>query len=118
MSDSHEHGGVGHTLPIQQIGGVLLILLFLTGLTVLTGRMDLHGYDLTVAMIIATVKASLVCAVFMHMLWDRPFLRLGLVIAVIMVGAFLAYTLIDTAEYQDQMRAWQLHEEYQKSTTG
>ena len=38
-----------------------------TGLTVLTGRMDLGAVNLPLALTIATVKATLVVLFFMHM---------------------------------------------------
>lgn len=48
---------------------IWLALLVFTVLTVVTGRMDLHGANLPLALVIATVKAGLVVMFFMH-LWD------------------------------------------------
>lgn len=59
-----EHGhGAGRYLVIWG-----LLLLF-TVTTVVTGRMDLHGANLPLALVIATIKATLVLLFFMH-LWD------------------------------------------------
>jgi cytochrome c oxidase subunit 4 len=46
---------------------VWAILLVFTGLTVWTGRMDLGGANIFIAMTIATIKASLVVLFFMHL---------------------------------------------------
>lgn len=59
---AHEHGPGRYVV-------IWLLLLVFTVTTVVTGRMDLHGANLPLALIIATVKASLVVLFFMH-LWD------------------------------------------------
>ena len=46
---------------------VWAILLACTGLTVWTGRQDLGGLNIVIALVIATFKASLVVLFFMHM---------------------------------------------------
>ena len=48
---------------------IWLLLLVATITTVVTGRMDLGGANLPLAMMIATIKATLVVLFFMH-LWD------------------------------------------------
>jgi cytochrome c oxidase subunit 4 len=48
---------------------IWLLLLVFTATTVVTGRMNLHGANLPLAIFIATVKATLVVLFFMH-LWD------------------------------------------------
>lgn len=48
---------------------IWLLLLVATVTTVVTGRMDLHGANLPLALFIASVKAALVILFFMH-LWD------------------------------------------------
>ena len=48
---------------------VWLLLLVATATTVITGRMDLHGANLPIALIIAVTKSTLVVLFFMH-LWD------------------------------------------------
>jgi cytochrome c oxidase subunit 4 len=48
---------------------IWLLLMVFTITTVITGRMNLHGANLPLAIFIATVKATLVVLFFMH-LWD------------------------------------------------
>ena len=105
--DSHDdHHGLGHVLPVKLLAGVLGALLFLTVVTVITGSTYLYGFDLALAMVIATTKATLVCAVFMHLKWDKGFHAFAFVGSVLFVGVFLAYTLTDTKQYQDDIRAY------------
>jgi cytochrome c oxidase subunit 4 len=61
---AHEGGhGIGRYVAIW------LILLFFTGLTIVTGRMDLGQANIFIALAIALTKATLVVLFFMH-LWD------------------------------------------------
>jgi cytochrome c oxidase subunit 4 len=108
MSDAHahDHSSAGHVLPLKMLFGTFLALLALTAFTVWTGKMDLHGFDLGVAMIIATVKAILVTLIFMHLKWDRPFNGFVFLIAVLFAGVFLAYVLTDTTSYQNDIKGW------------
>ena len=64
-----QHGDEDHAHGPGRYVLIWLLLLFFTGLTVVTGRMDLHGANLPLALVIATVKAGLVVLFFMH-LWD------------------------------------------------
>lgn len=59
---AHQHGAGRYVL-------IWLVLLGFTITTVVTGRMDLGSANLPIAMLIATIKATLVVLFFMH-LWD------------------------------------------------
>ncbi|MDA1259003.1 MAG: cytochrome C oxidase subunit IV family protein [Planctomycetota bacterium] len=107
--DSHEehceHKGP-HVVSLGLLATVLIVLLGLTGLTVVTGKMDLHGFDLAVAMLIATVKASIVCLIFMHLYWDRKFNGMIFLFAVMLLGLFLAFGVLDLGQYQANVDAY------------
>ncbi|HIA38263.1 MAG TPA: hypothetical protein EYN86_01950 [Planctomycetes bacterium] len=100
--DSEEH--IGHILPLSLLLKVFGGLVCLTILTVMTGKADLHGADLAVAMVIATCKASLVCFFFMHLKYDRPFHGMIFLFSVMFVGLFLAFVTLDSEAYQDDIR--------------
>src|SRR6267378_1799517 len=69
----HDHG-LAHTTPVWLLFAILGALLVLTVATVSVTSFDLGAQgNLVVAMIIATVKAALVCTFFMHLLWDKKF---------------------------------------------
>ena len=62
-------------------------------------------------MIIATVKAALVCTFFMHLLWDKKFHAVLFLTSVLFLILFLSLTSNDRGEYQhsiDEYRALQL----------
>jgi cytochrome c oxidase subunit 4 len=112
MSD-HSHdseGHIGHVLPLSLLLKVFGALVALTILTVMTGKADLHGADLAVAMIIATCKASLVCLFFMHLKYDRPFHGLIFLFSVMFVGLFLVFVTLDSEEYQGDIKDYKANE--------
>ena len=95
----------GHTAPhavaFRILVVVLLGLLILTWLTVAaSGREDLRQVAVWVALIIATVKASLVGLYFMHLRYESPFYATILVCALLFVAIFMSLALMDTGEYQ------------------
>src|SRR5262249_10828407 len=66
-ADGHDHG-LAHTTPVSLLFGILAALLVLTVFTVTVTSVDLGQQgNLIVAMLIATVKAALVCTFFMHL---------------------------------------------------
>ena len=74
---------------------VLASLLVLTGLTVTAAGIDFGSYNTVIAMIIATMKASLVALFFMHLRHDK----LNSVIflsGILFLAVFLIFTLFDT----------------------
>ncbi len=120
VHSSHDHGthgddhghGLAHTMPVWLLIGVLGALLFLTIATVAVTAIDLGAQgNLIVAMVIATIKAVLVCTFFMHLLWDKKFNLVLFLTSVLFLVLFLAMTTTDRGEYQhlvDEYRAQQL----------
>lgn len=105
-TDSHnEHGAhaLGHVLPVRVLAGVFGALLVLTVVTVLAAQVDFGSKEvnLAIAMLIATIKASLVILYFMHIRYDRLFhgvmISSGLLAAVL----FVAFTLVDRSQYEN-----------------
>ena len=85
----HEDHGIGRYVA------VFVVLLVLTAVTVWTGKMDFGNFNIVIAMVIATIKASLVVLFFMH-LWDEgPVNRLIFVVSLVFVGVMIAFTFGD-----------------------
>lgn len=64
--------------------GVFVALLVLTMVTVGVSRIDMgHSVNIAVALVIATVKASLVAAYFMHLISEKKLIYWALIIAAI-----------------------------------
>lgn len=97
MSNEHDDGAVHHHItPIPVYLGVFGALIFFTAATVGAYNIRLGEANLGVAILIATVKATLVIAFFMHMLHERRFNLVVLIGALVFVTIFLAYTMNDT----------------------
>jgi cytochrome c oxidase subunit 4 len=120
-SGSHEHHrsdmdghGLAHTTPVWLLFAVLGALLVLTVATVSVTSFDLGAQgNLVVAMIIATIKAALVCTFFMHLLWDKKFNLVLFLTSVLFLILFLSMATTDRGEYQhliDEYRALQLQQ--------
>jgi cytochrome c oxidase subunit 4 len=62
--------GSHHIVPLKVFVRVLVALLILTFLTVAASRVDFGAANALVAILIATVKAGLVMAFFMHLKYD------------------------------------------------
>ncbi|MDZ4694369.1 MAG: cytochrome C oxidase subunit IV family protein [Deltaproteobacteria bacterium] len=70
IHSEHAAHGAHENHGIKRYVVIYLILLVFTGLTYVTGKMDLGDFNIVLAMAIATTKASLVVMFFMH-LWDE-----------------------------------------------
>ncbi len=116
MSDAHEHdehehdddGAYGKDEVHAHIGSykmyvsVFLGLLLFTFLTVGVASIHLGKANLAVAVIIASLKAALVCTFFMHLKDDNKFNSLILISAVTFIGVFFALTLNDVG-YREKL---------------
>jgi cytochrome c oxidase subunit 4 len=64
--EHHEH----HIIPLGTYVKVLIALLILTVLTVAASHFDFGAFNTVINIGIASVKASLVLAIFMHLKYD------------------------------------------------
>ena len=96
-ADEHSKEGYdfAHPIPLPLLFAVFGALTLLTVITVAQASFDLGSYDVLVVMIIATIKAILVGAFFMHLAWDKPFNILFFVGSFVFVGLFIVFTLFD-----------------------
>lgn len=99
--DAHAHDEIAHTMPVHYLIGVWVALMVFTVLTVWASRQGLGSQtSFIVAMVIATIKAGLVMAIFMHLWWDK---RLNLFVflgAFLFVMLFIGMALTDKSEYK------------------
>jgi cytochrome c oxidase subunit IV len=99
--DDHDSEGMGHPLPAWMLLAVFGALIVFTVLTVSVTKVDLGGQgNFVVAMVIATIKAALVMAVFMHLVWDNRLNVLIFLSSFLFVSLFLTMALTDRQEYQ------------------
>jgi cytochrome c oxidase subunit IV len=107
--DGHDHShGVAHAHGELQMGhhhistpqlfrNVLITLLVLTAITVAVSRVDFGSANMLIAMAIASVKASLVIAFFMHMKWDTGINKITFLSAFLFLSLLFIFTLADQA---------------------
>jgi cytochrome c oxidase subunit 4 len=91
--DDHDFA---HPMPIPMLLSVFVALTVLTIITVAQSNFDLGSFDVAVVMIIATIKAALVMAFFMHLAFDKPFNVVVFLGSFVFVGIFVIFTLSDS----------------------
>ncbi len=84
-----------HVAPVSLYVVILLALFALTGLTYAVSFADLGPLSLPVAMAVATLKASLVVAFFMHLKDDDRYNLFVFLGTLIFIGIFFGFTLFD-----------------------
>ena len=91
--DDHEHG-IAHIATIKTLvatGGTLLLL---TLLTVLATRIDFGAnINLSIAMVIAVTKATLVVLFFMHLYYSSKLTKVTVVAAIFFLFLLLALSM-------------------------
>ena len=123
----HEVGEDGghkpHASPPWMLLAVFFGLIFLTGMTVVCADptlkeiirqylnrqffpMDaaaMSRLSLWVALIIATLKATLVALFFMHLFWDKPFNSIVAVASFVFVALFIGFSMTDGVQTRENL---------------
>lgn len=90
MSEEH-----AHIVPYKTFAIVWIGLLILTGVTIGVAQYDLGPLNVWVALGIATLKAGLVVAVFMHMKYESWLFKLSLFATLAILATFIGLTFVD-----------------------
>lgn len=102
----HGHGHDGefsHPMPIWMLLTVFVALLALTILTVFQSTFNLGNIEVWLSLSIATIKAGLVIAFFMHLLWDKPLNVIIILSSLVFVSLFLGFTMMDAQGYRENL---------------
>lgn len=92
----HEEGAVhAHISPVLFMIGIFAALIFLTVVTVAISYVDLGSANTLVAVLVATIKASLVAAFFMHLRYDHPFNAIIFVLSFVFLGLLMVFSVED-----------------------
>jgi len=97
----HEHGASHHVDPLWLYLLIFGGLLVMTIVTVGASFIDFGAANTIIAVIIATVKASLVATFFMHLRHDKPFHTLVLVSGLLFLSFLFLFTLSDNGTRND-----------------
>ncbi|WP_273265540.1 cytochrome C oxidase subunit IV family protein [Flexistipes sinusarabici] len=91
------HAEEKHIVEFKVLFKVLIALFVLTGLTVLAGNIDLGYFNVVVALLIATAKASLVVFFFMHLKYEGGLFKIMVLLAFVILAIFIGFTFFDVA---------------------
>ncbi|HZN41357.1 MAG TPA: cytochrome C oxidase subunit IV family protein [Planctomycetota bacterium] len=98
---AHAHGelqmGHHHISTPQLFRNVLITLLVLTAITVAASRINFGSANMLIAMAIASIKASLVIAFFMHLRWDTGINKIVFLSSFLFLSLLFIFTLGDQA---------------------
>lgn len=92
-----------HTASPAIYAKILGVLLALTIVTVLAAGVNFGAGNVVIALLIASMKASLVALFFMHLRHDKPMSAIVFVTGLVMLAIFLTFTIIDT-EARERIR--------------
>lgn len=90
-----------HILPLKTYLSVGAALLVLTAVTVGVSFIPLGGFNVVVALLIASVKALLVALFFMHLLYDKKIFMIIFAVAILFLALFITFTMFDTMRRGD-----------------
>ncbi len=93
MTEHHEH----HVMSTATLATIWVGLLILTAVTVGVSRVDLGFLNITVALTIASCKATLVVFWFMHLRYENALLKLMVLITFVVLAIFIGFTFFDVA---------------------
>jgi len=89
--DVHAH----HIIPLASYVKVLSVLLVLTVLTVAASRFDFGAFNTIINLGIASVKASLVLAIFMHLKYDNKLYLVMILTSIFFLIVMYFFSVLD-----------------------
>jgi cytochrome c oxidase subunit IV len=84
-----------HIVPPRVYVGIFLSLMVLTAATVVAAYVNLGPFNIVIALVIASLKATLVVLYFMHARYSPKRTQLVIICAVFWLAIMLALTLSD-----------------------
>lgn len=92
--ESHEQQ---HISRYKTLGLVLASLLFLTAVTVGISYMDLGFFNVPIALLIASTKATIVLLFFMHLKYEGKAIVISFTSTVVFLCIMISFTFWDVA---------------------
>lgn len=84
-----------HIISYKTLGIILSALLILTAITVFISTMDYGALNIWIALIIASVKASLVLLFFMHMKYEPGLIKWSFLVTVSFLAVLIGFLFLD-----------------------
>jgi|HubBroStandDraft_1064217.scaffolds.fasta_scaffold309327_2 cytochrome c oxidase subunit 4 len=95
------HGPKPHVHSVWLYWGVFAALVALTVLTLEVAQYDFGELNVVVALLIASTKASLVMAIFMHLAFDNKFFLVIASTSLVFLSLFILFPILDFATRAD-----------------
>lgn len=86
-----------HIVPFNMQIKVWIALLFFTWFTVTIAYVDFGGATLSIALIVASIKSSIVLRYYMHLKFDSKILTIFLFLVIVIFAVFIGLTFFDYA---------------------
>lgn len=85
----------GHIVPYQTLVRVWLVLLALTAVLVYTARVYHQALSVYAMLVITPLKAGLVFFYFMHLKYEKPFLKFLVLMTLALLIMFIGFIFLD-----------------------
>lgn len=84
-----------HIIPYKVYFLILGILVILTGISVAVTQIDLGTLTIGIALLLATIKSSLVLIYFMHLKFENSFFTFMVIGVILLIGLVIFVTFLD-----------------------
>ncbi|WP_321289263.1 cytochrome C oxidase subunit IV family protein [uncultured Sunxiuqinia sp.] len=84
-----------HIVPYSTYIVILLLLLLLTFISIEITHIELGSYTVAGALILASIKSSLVLTYFMHLKFDKPYIKIMVGFVLLIFIAVIVVTFLD-----------------------
>jgi cytochrome c oxidase subunit 4 len=92
---SHNNENKTHIVRYGTYVLVWLALVSFTGITVAVAGINLGGFTITAALLIASVKSILVLTIFMHLRFEDKVFKIFVFVAFVTLAVFIGLTFFD-----------------------
>ena len=92
----HSHSEEHHVTGYKTYFIVWVLLMILTATTVYVSYLDFGTFNIVIAMIVASIKASVVALFFMHLKFEDTFTWLFAIFPLLLLFLLIGLTMIDT----------------------
>ena len=96
MADHSEHiDNVGHVIPSKIYYLIWAVLMVLTATTVFAATLELGVFNIVLALLIATIKGTLVVLFFMHLRYSTKLTMVTVVASIFWLFILFSLTMTD-----------------------
>ena len=94
-SDQEHFDPMSHVVPVGIYWAIWAALIFFTGLTVFAASIELHVFNIVVALLIATIKGTLVVLFFMHLRYSTKLTMVTVIAAIFFLLIMFSLSMTD-----------------------